>query len=102
MLHDDLILTISICYLVIFPYDSKYQHGEQMEACCQDGPKPSNCSEYLGEEEEPDWNSIARHEPTRSDVPMLLNARKRRVFINIVRHFESLIKLNLSATNYSQ
>ena len=88
MLHDDLILTISICYLVIFPHGSKCQYEEQMKDCCQDGLKPSNCSEDLGEEEEPDWDSISLHELTRNDVPIFLSARERRVFINIVRHFE--------------
>ena len=50
----------------------------------QQGPSSSpshlegNEREIENEDDEPDWDTIAEHEPTRNDVPRFLTARDRR------------------------
>ena len=38
--------------------------------------------EDLGDDEEPDWDAITKHEPARTEVPIFLSARERRVAVN--------------------
>ena len=44
----------------------------------QEGSKNEVCTEDVEEVQEPDWDSIAQHEPGCRDVPLFLNARERR------------------------
>ena len=58
--------------------DSTIINSDQNELKKKDHIDHEEDEDVVVEEEEPDWDTIAQHEPARNDVPIFLTARDRR------------------------